>query len=249
MSFEPGQIILVTGASSGIGRAVALKCAAEGATILACGRDEERLEQARRVSPEPGRWINLARDLTQDMHLLPEWTRELAERYGRFFGFVHCAGAAVMDTIRNFDLEQSRRLFDINFNAPLLLARGIADRRAHVKGGAMLFISSASGVIPEMGHLLYGATKAALIAAAKSVAQETATLGLRVNCVAPGIVETPMQEAAEAFMGPAYREQQLKGYPLGFGVPQDIAEIACFLISKKARWITGQTIVVAGGRY
>lgn len=249
MNFLPEDIILVTGASSGIGRAIAVKCVKEGATVLACGRNTERLEEARQTCGRPESWLNIHKDLLADLGELTAWVRSLAKEHGRLWGLVCSAGAAVMDTVRTFDLDVSRKLFDLNFNAPILLAKGMADKRAHQKGGAILFLSSAAGLFPEKGHLLYGATKAALANAAKSLSQETARTGLRVNCLAPGIVDTPMQKAAEELMGNSYREEQLKTYPLGFGQPQDIAEMAVFLLSKKARWITGQSIVMAGGRY
>lgn len=249
MNFSADKIVLVTGASSGIGKAIALECVENGATVLACGRDGQKLAAARSESADRDRWINLERDLGEDMGALPEWVKDLAKKYGRLWGLVCCAGLAAMDTGRTFDLGVSRSLFDINFNAPVLLAKGMMDRRAHSKGGAILFMSSAAAVFPEKGHLLYGSTKAALVCAAKSLSAEAASLGLRVNCISPGIVDTPMEEAAEKLMGPAYREQQLAGYPLGFGKPHDIAEMALFLLSEKARWITGQNIVMAGGRY
>lgn len=249
MMFIPEQIILVTGASSGIGAAIARKCVQGGATVLAVGRCLSRLEEEGMAAGEPERWHSLACDLTYDMASLPDWVRGLSKIYGRLWGLVNCAGVGVMDTLRTFDLAQSRQVFDLNFNAPLLLARGMADRRSHLKGGAILFMGSAAGVFPEKGHLLYGSAKAAIAAAAKSASQELAGTGLRVHCLSPGIVDTPMEKAAEEFMGPSYREEQERLYPFGFGTPEDVAEMAVFLLSDKARWITGQNFVLSGGRY
>lgn len=249
MTFTAEDVILVTGASSGIGAGIARLCVERGATVLAVGRNSGRLASEREASAAPERWISLARDLADRPEGLEEWVRALAKTHGRLWGLVHCAGAAVMDTLRTFDAAQSRELFDINFNVPLLLSKAMADRRVHRKGGGIVFLASVSGVFPEKGHLLYGATKAALLAAAKSISQEVAASGLRVNCISPGIVDTPMEKAAEAFMGPQYRETQLAQYPLGFGQPEDVAEMAVFLLSPKARWITGQNFILAGGRY
>lgn len=249
MTFTAEDVILVTGASSGIGASIARLCVERGATVLAVGRDSGRLASAREAAAAPGRWTSLVRDLADQPEGLEDWVRGLAKNHGRLWGLVHCAGIAVMDTLRTFDLAQSRELFDINFNVPLLLSRAMADRRVHARGGAIVFLASVSGVFPEKGHLLYGAAKAALLAAAKSISQETAASGLRVNCISPGIVDTPMEKAAEAFMGPHYREAQLAQYPLGFGQPEDVAEMAVFLLSAKARWITGQNFILAGGRY
>ncbi|MBD5558643.1 MAG: SDR family oxidoreductase [Desulfovibrio sp.] len=249
MTFSADQVILVTGASSGIGEGIARACVDLGATVLAVGRNGERLETARAATSAPGRWTSLVKDLAEAPATLPEWITGLSRTHGKLWGLVHCAGRAVMDTLRTFDLAQSRDIFDINFNVPLLLTRAMADKRVHRKGGSVVFLASVSGVFPEKGHLVYGATKAALVAAAKSLSQEVAPLGLRVNCISPGIVDTPMQKAAEAFMGPHYRETQLAQYPLGFGQPEDVAEMAAFLLSTKARWITGQNFILSGGRY
>lgn len=249
MIFSKDQIILVTGASSGIGRAIASQCVEEGATVLANGRDSKKLEAAKNACAAPERWISLAKDLLEDLPNLADWTKNLAKEYGKLYGLAHCAGMGSMDTLRTFSLDLSRHIFDLNFQAPILLAQGFADRRVHIKNGSMVFITSAAAVFPESGHLLYGASKAALASAVKSISQEIASLGLRANCLSPGIVETPMEDAAEALMGPGYREGQLKGYPLGFGKPQDVANFAIFLLSGNSRWITGQNYVLAGGRY
>lgn len=246
--FTPDQLILVTGASSGIGRAVALACVKAGARVVACGRNEERLAEAKSQCAAPDNWINAPRDLLSQMDDLPDWIKALCREHGKFWGMVHCAGIAIMDSLRIFDLSQSRAIFDMNFNAPMLLAKGIADRRSHQPGGSLVFIASAAGAFPEKGHLLYGATKAALIAAGKSMSEELAPR-LRVNCISPGIVDTPMEQAAEKFMGPDYRAQQLAAYPLGLGKPEDVANMAIFLLSANSAWITGQNFVLAGGRY
>lgn len=247
--FKTEQIILVTGASSGIGRAIATECADSGATVLACGRDEGRLNNARMACSTPERWISIPRDLCQDMTDLPQWLRQLADEHGRIWGMAHCAGAAIMDCLRSYDSETASKLFDLNFNASMLLAKGFADRRVHQKGGAMIFVASVAGVYPEKGHLLYGALKAALIAAVKSISQEVASIGLRANCVSPGIVDTPMQCAAEEVMGECYRAAQLKNYPFGFGQPADVSGMVTFLLSTRARWISGQNFILDGGRY
>lgn len=239
----------MTDASSGIGRAVALECVRLGATVLACGREAARLDEGRDACAAPDRWLNIKRDFLENPDALPDWVRELARAHGRLWGLVQCAGMGLMDTLRGYDYGRARVVFNLNFNVPMLLAQGMADRRVHMKGGAIVFVTSAAAMFPEKGHLIYGASKAALAAAAKSMSQEVAPLGLRVNCVAPGIVETPMQARAEAFMGDAYRQRQLAAYPFGFGVPEDVAHMAVFLVSSQAAWITGQNFVLAGGRY
>ncbi len=247
--FTAEQKILVTGAGSGIGKAVALECVAQGATVLACARDAQRLEEARQASSAPERWISLQRDFLEDMEQIPAWVRGLGQTYGKLWGLAHAAGEGLMDSLQSYDLAVARRHFALNFHAPCLLAQGFCDRRVGLKGGALLFIASAAAVYPEKGHLIYGAAKAALVAAAKSISQEVAPRGLRVHCLSPGIVDTPMESRAEALMGPEYRSRQLQGYPLGFGKPEDVAHMAAFLLSEQAAWITGRNFVLDGGRY
>lgn len=247
--FTAEQKILVSGASSGIGRAIALACVAQGATVLACARDAERLEEARQASSAPDRWISLQRDFLEDMEAIPAWVRGLAQSHGKLWGLAHAAGEGLMDSLQCYDLAAARRHFSLNFHVPCLLAQGFCDRRVGCKGGALLFIASAAAVYPEKGHLVYGAAKAALVAAAKSISEEVAPRGLRVHCLSPGIVDTPMEDKAEALMGPGYRSSQLQGYPFGFGKPQDVANMAAFLLSEQAAWITGQNFILAGGRY
>ena len=130
-----------------------------------------------------------------------------------------------------------------------LLAKGFADRRNYQRGGAMLFLSSAAAVHPEKGHCLYGAGKAALAAAMQAVSQEVAPAGLRVHCLAPGLVRTPMLDTSVQNLGESYLSAQEAAYPLGLGRPEDVAFMAAFLLSDKAAWISGQNFVLAGGRY
>lgn len=247
--FTKEQTVLVTGASSGIGRSTALRLNELGATVLASGRSVERLEAARQQAVFPACWHNEPHDLLEHMETLPQWVTMLRQKHGKLWGLVHAAGEGIMDSLQLYDLASARRHFDINFHVPMLLAKGFADRRNFVKGGAILFLGSSSVVYPEKGHLLYGAAKSALTTAAKVISQEMAQRSLRVHCLAPGIIDTSLQQAAESFMGPHYREEQLARYPLGFGRPEDVGHMTAFLLSDQARWITGQNFVLGGGCY
>lgn len=246
--FNKDQIILVTGASSGIGRACALLLNALGATVLASARNAQNIEKGASECMHPESWITAPRDLLDDPDSLPAWIDSLREKHGRLWGLCHCAGLARLDSIRFVDMKTAREHFDINFFAPLMLARGFSDRRNFRKGGAMLFITSIAGTHPEKGHCLYGAAKSALAAAIKAISQETAPLGLRAHCIAPGSVATPMFEKGAKNLGEDYEKAQYAQYPLGIGQPEDVAEMAAFLLSEKARWITGQNYILAGGR-
>ena len=247
--FSPEQHILVTGASSGIGRACALLCNSLGASVIASGRNGERLHAAQAACDCPSRWHVETKDLQAEIAGLPQWISELRQKYGKLWGLIHAAGEGRLDSIASFDLTEAARHMELNFLVPMQLAKGFSDRRHFVRGGAMLFLSSASAVHPEKGHCLYGAAKAALAAAMRAVSQEMAPRGLRVHCLAPGWIRTPMLETAIEHMGESYAARDKERYPLGIGEPEDVARMAAFLLSDKARWITGQNFVLGGGCY
>lgn len=247
--FSHEQHILVTGASSGIGRACAILCNRLGASVIASGRNGERLDNARAECPNPAQWHNEIKELRTEIADLPTWIGRLRQKYGRLWGMIHAAGEGRLDSISCFDLAEAATHMDLNFLVPMQLAKGFSDRRNFARGGAMLFLSSASAVYPEKGHCLYGAAKAALATAMKAVSQEMAHKGLRVHCLAPGWIRTPMLKVAKENMGESYAAKEEARYPLGLGEPEDVAEMAAFLLSDKARWITGQNFVLGGGCY
>jgi len=248
--FAPDQPILVTGASSGIGRAIALRCNALGATVIANGRDGERLRAARGQAERPEAFLIEAKDLVSDMEVLPGWVAKLREKYGKLGGFVHSAGLGLTAPLRLYDLEVSRKLFDIHVHAPMLLTRGFADRRNNIgPGSAIVFLTSTAAVNSPRATLAYASAKSALLAAARCASRELAAQGTRVNSIAPALVETPMGQGTAEVMGEENFTEEKARYPFGLGKPEDVASMACFLLSQEARWITGQNIVMDGGRY
>lgn len=243
------QCVLVTGASSGIGRACALSLAEEGAHVIANGRNAETLATTREASTKKDRIFCEPFDLRLNIEFLPAWVQGLRQKYGRMWGLVHCAGETRLDSLKFFSLVDAREHFELNFLVPLQLAKAFATGTNYQCGGAMLFIASIAGVCPEKGQVLYGSVKAALIAAVKSISQEVISKKLRVNAISPAIVETPMFENACQKLGKKYVAKEKIRYPLGFGQPDDIAHLACFLLSDKAAWITGQNFIADGGAY
>ena len=248
-TFSAAQRILVTGASSGIGRAIALLLNERGATVLANGRDMERLEQVRTACADPSRMLLAPRDMTADMESLPAWLKGLSRQFGPLHGLVCSAGATWNAPMALYDLAKVRQLFDLCCHAPLLLGGAFCDRRVSTgAGAAIVFIAAAAAVAPNPGQGAYGAAKAALVSGAVCLAKEAAPRGVRVNCISPGLVQGPMMDATVEQLGMSFLEREQPLYPLGFGKPQDVASMAAFMLSQEASWLTGQNIMLAGGR-
>ena len=249
VSFRPEQRILVTGASSGIGAAIARRLNALGATVIASGRDLERLEAMRLSCHDPERTLLEARYLTREMEELPAWVRGLALKYGKLHGLVCSAGAAFPMPLLLLDFEKSRELFNLNYFAPILLAKGFCDRRNNSgKGSSIVFIASLAAMLPQRTQTLYAGSKAALVESAKCISLEYSARGIRVNCISPAEIVTPLLYGFNEALGEEDPEKMIAPrYPLGLGQPEDVSALAAFLLSDSARWITGQNYILDGG--
>ena len=234
-----GKTVLVTGASSGIGHQIALSCALAGASVVATGRDETRLAALVEQMNGPTHRY-LAADLRDDVSV-----KHLATQVERLDGVVHSAGIAALAPLRMATRKHIESQMHTNYLAPMLLTQQLLLRSAICNGGSIVFVSSISAHIGVAGVSAYGASKAALEAMARSLALEVAKKAMRVNCLAPGLVETPMLAAAKA--NATSLDQTLARYPLGLGRPEDVAHAAVFLLSGASRWITGTTITIDGG--
>lgn len=249
--FDADQKFLVTGAGSGIGKATALLLNSLGATVISLGRRLEKLESAKSEADAPERFFTVSFDLAKESPQMPDLLAALRKEHGKLTGLCSCAGKFHMDALRNFEQGVSSDMNLINFQAPILLAKNFADRRNNIgAGAAIVFIAAFGGVLPQPGLLSYGAAKAALIAAAKSLSKELGPRQIRVNCISPAIVKTPMTEGDYTnFMGYDVLEAERPLYPLGLGEPRDIASVAVFLLSAVSRWLTGQNLILDGGRF
>lgn len=234
-----GKTVLVTGASSGIGYQIALSCALAGASVVATGRDESRLSALLTEMDGPAHRFLLA-DLRDDSNV-----KTLASQIERIDGVVHSAGISALAPLRLATRAHIESQMNINYVAPMLLTQQLLLRNAISNAGSIVFLSSISAHIGVPGVCAYGASKAALEAMARGLALEVAKKAIRVNCVAPGLVDTPMLKEARANV--ASLDQTLARYPLGLGQPADVAHAAVFLLSPASRWITGTTLTIDGG--
>ncbi|VUZ29007.1 Gluconate 5-dehydrogenase [uncultured Comamonas sp.] len=234
-----GKTILVTGASSGIGRQIALSCAQAGAQVIASGRDAQRLDATLAAMPNAGH-RTLPLDLCDDAAV-----KSTVAILGKVDGVVHGAGISLLAPLRLATRPHIESQLAANLVGPMLLTQQLLLRNSVQPGGAIVFISSISAHIGVHGVSSYSASKGALEAMARSLSMEVAKKGIRVNCLAPGLVQTPMFEAALSTTGGL--DETIKNYPLGLGQPEDVANAAIFFLSPASRWITGTTLVLDGG--
>ncbi len=249
IAFAPLHTVVVTGASSGIGTGISLLLNRLGATVIAQGRDADRLQALKESALCPQRLHIEQRDLTHDMPNLGSWIASLRERYGKLYALVNSAGASFDCPIQAYTLEAAHALFDLNFHVPMLLVQAFLDRRNNMgKGSCVLNIAAMAGVCPTRGMSVYGASKAALINAMAAISQEVSPRGIRVHSLSPGHVASPMLDATFALYGEEFEKAITSSYPLGLGKPEDVANMAVFLLSDKAGWLSGQNYLMTGGK-
>jgi NAD(P)-dependent dehydrogenase (short-subunit alcohol dehydrogenase family) len=231
-----GQRALVTGATSGIGRAVAVQLARDGAEILVHGRDAGRGEATiREITAAGGTASFVAADLADAADV--QW---LANEAGDLDILINNAGIALFAPTAELDVTTFDKMFATNVRAPFFLVAAIAPRMAARGRGNIVSMSSMAGGIGLVGGAAYGATKASLEAMTRAWAAEYSPSGVRVNAIAPGPVYTPASRRSEALgqTTPMHRASQ----------PEEIAEVIAFLASPRASYITGTTVAADGGR-
>lgn len=239
-----GKTILITGASSGIGRQCALDCAQMGAMVIAIGRNEERLQEV--VSESNSRCVSYVFDLVNTGGIKSLITG-IVERYGKLDGFVHAAGIEVTNPVKLLKNEDYEDLYKVNCLSAFEIVKHLCGIKTFNAGGSIVFIGSISGVIARKGLSAYAASKGALISASRVIALEMAPRRVRVNTISPGTVLTPMMQKVLEAMSDEEKEKRVNGFPLGLGETTDVSSACVFLLSDASRWITGQNLIVDGG--
>jgi len=240
-----GRGVLVTGASSGIGRETALLLSELNARVILVGRNRERLEAACQQLQGTGHRVEPF-DLTA-LQEIPAWLKRLTAATGPLAGLVHCAGIQNSLPLRVLSLEKLEAVFRINISAAVMLAKAFCQKGCSVPGGSIVLVSSAMGLVGRPGIPAYSASKGALVALARSAALELAKDQIRVNCVAPGFVRTEMLEQLREWLSSEQLAALEAQHPLGLGAPRDVAYAIAFLLADTSHWITGTTLVVDGG--
>lgn len=234
------KCILVTGASSGIGREAALSISKAGGSLILTGRDAMRLEQTY-TSLSPGNHSCKALDLTNAEEL-----EAFIDSLPELDGIVLSAGITGHLPAKYIGKDDYESFFNINYLAPVLLISRILKKKKLRNKASIVFLSSIATKYPYFGGALYSSTKAALEAYSRVLALELAPKGIRSNCISPSFVKTPMVEGAAETISSEVMDKFEKMMPLGFGEPQDVANAIVFMLSDASRWVTGSNMVLGG---
>jgi len=236
------KIILVSGATSGIGLELCRQIVANGGNFIGLGRntsvlqsyiDENSLVQSKAV----------VADLTNEESILA--SLEIVEKID---GYVHSAGIVQNNPIQFFNKELYDQIRTVNLDSSLIILSQLLKKKKFNKPASVVFVSSISGMYGMKGNGIYGITKSSLNIMAKTYANELAGKKIRVNAVAPGMVNTQITLDANDFLSEEVINEDKKKYPLGYGEPEDVALPIVFLISDASKWITGQVMILDGGR-
>lgn len=233
--------VLVTGASSGIGREVSLSLAGGGARLFCTGRSEEELKNTISLMDNPADHRTLPADLS-----LAEDLKRLADEVEPLDGLVLNAGAVKLMPAKFVKEDQADWLFDVNIKSSIFLIKNLLRAKKLKDGASIVFVSSIASLKPTKGNSVYSATKGAINSYAKSLALELAPKKIRVNSILPGFIQTQMTLGGDLNLGGLGKH--LENYPLGrFGQPADVAAMVYFLLSDQAAWVTGGEFKVDGG--
>ena len=241
VSFDlTGKNILVTGASSGIGRGIAVAAAEAGAFVVLVARNEERLKETAalcgsKCAVEPYDLMELDK--------LPRFVMDMAKKHGPFSGLVHSAGIVVQQPLKVVRAAGLIEMFSINCVSGIMLVKGLSALGTHdTTGTSVVLLSSVSGSVGVPGQLGYCASKGALELAAKTMALELIPQKIRVNTIVPAAIQTPMIDTSNATSDDSY-----KNHPSGIGEVNDVAAGAVYLLSDASKYVVGASLYIDGG--
>ena len=244
MDFNPFSLksksILVTGASSGIGRGIAVACSKMGATVCICGRNAKNLNETRSLMEGDGHQCFIA-DLTNHSDIV-----SLSESLPKLDGVVHCAGITKRVLCKQIEEQDISEVMDINFKAPVLLQKQLLEDKKIKACASLVFIASIASWSANIGNAMYSASKGALISYANCLSLELAPRKIRVNCISPAMVWTDFVKK-DLVNVELLREDEQR-YPLKrYGQPEDIAYLAIYMLSDASTWMTGSNVKINGG--
>jgi NAD(P)-dependent dehydrogenase (short-subunit alcohol dehydrogenase family) len=245
-----GKVALITGGGTGIGKATALAFAREGASVAVAARRMEKLKEVvREIERQGGKGLAIECDVTSAASV-DRAVRATTERFGRLNVLVNNAGIVHVSTVEGISEEDWDRMMTVNIKGPFLMSRAVLTEFRKAGGGAIVNIGSILGLVAVKDRAAYCASKGGVTMLTKAMALDHAHENIRVNCICPSIVETELVRGIfdETEKGQALRKARIATIPLGrIGSPADVAEMAVFLASEEASWLTGVAIPLDGG--
>ena len=244
-----GKRILVTGASSGIGKAIAIECAKMGANVILSARNLERLQETRQMILD----LKLQIEDFQEPLIIPadltdaEQRAALVEACPGLDGVVLNAGIGHTKMIAFLTEKDMDEVFPIDVYAPILLLKALVKKKRINRGASVVFMSSAATQRADVGNALYGAAKAAIASFSKTCAIELADKKIRVNSIHPGMVETPLKDNMP-FSQEDFEADKQRYLLKRYGQPEEIAYGAIYLLSDASAWVTASQLIIDGGR-
>ena len=236
------KTFLITGASSGIGKATALAVAAMGGNVIITGRNLDRLKSTFILLSE-GNHKMIQADLKDENQLI-----DIVHQINSIDGIVHSAGMVKTLPIKFIGLNEIREIMSVNFEMPVILTQKLLKAKKIKNGGSIVFISSIAGnLVGQKGNGIYSASKGALNGIMKVMCVELSNQKIRANCICPGMVKTEMTQNEDSSIT---KEQLLfdeSKYPLGYGEPEDVAYGAVYLLSNASKWVSGTSLILDGG--
>lgn len=238
-----GKKVLVTGASSGIGKQIAVSISLHGGTCIITGRNEKKLAETFKSlnnNITPNQCITCDLSKQEEMELL-------VQEISNLDGVVFTAGVINYTPIRFLSEKHLHEIFSINFDANVLLTQKLLSKKKINTGASLVYTSSISSHLGVPGTAIYAASKAALNSFAKVLASELSVRKIRSNVITPGIIRTNLFEGVSGKLNEEEFNKQEGRYPLGFGASRDVANAAIYLLSPASKWVTGTELVIDGG--
>lgn len=241
---------MITGGGTGIGRAIALAFAREGASVTVASRRLEKLsEVAAEVEKQGGRALAMQCDVTNAKEI-ERAVRGTVERFGRLSVLVNNAGALHVSTVEGINEEEWDHLMTVNLKGPFLVSRAVLPEFRKAGGGVIVNIGSVLGLVGIKDRAAYCASKGGVTLLTKAMALDHAYENIRVNCICPSVIETDLVKGVfdGSEQGAAWKKARLLTIPLGrLGRPEDVAEMAVYLASDESAWLTGAALPLDGG--
>lgn len=240
-----GKTYIITGAASGIGKATALTISEHGARLILIDINEDSLNDV--ASQCKSECKSLVLDLT-DADAIKIQIKAVTKEFGKVNGFVHCAGIPYVAPLAAINAEKADKLHKLNTYAAIELAKACSSKLSYAGDhGSFVLISSVYGVVGSPANVVYAMSKGGIIAITKALAMELVSKGIRVNCIAPGFIKTPMMSEVSGSFDSEYYNRLNALHPMGLGEAIDIANGILFLLSDMSKWMTGTVLNIDGG--